>query len=565
VTGLPEPRRNHAVAMARFASDIRQTSNSLTRELELKLGPGTGELRMRIGLHSGSVTAGVLRGEKSRFQLFGDTVNTAARMESSGIPNYIHASQKTADLLLAAGKGEWLTARDTAVEIKGKGKMQTYLVEPSAGYAVASHYSSDNTGDSTNQFVSEVAVANVSDKRPDEALGAPSSIDCVILSTKEERLIDWNTTMFEELLKKLVANRMALGEDEKAKHNVVWNAKHGDDAMTARDEVVESIDLPPFRKVNNAIDPESTELPEQVVQQLHHLIATIARSYRGNAFHNFSHASHVTMCTKKLLQRITTMNKTLSQHEIYVHSFGIATDPMAHFTVCFAAIIHDIDHPGVSNAQLIKEDTCMAARYQQKSVAEQNSLDIAWNLLMEPTYDELRAFLFATPDELNRFRQLLVNFVMATDIFDPDLKSLRDQRWQDAFSESARSEDANALKRKATIVLEHAIQASDVSHTMQHWTIYQKWNRCLFEEMYVAYKAGRSDKDPTVGWYQGELWFFDNYVIPLAKKLKECQVFGASSHEFLDNAYDNRLEWENKGQAIVEEMKELLDRERIEL
>jgi hypothetical protein len=90
---------------------------------------------------------------------------------------------------------------------------------------------------------------------------------------------------------------------------------------------------------------------------------------------------------------------------------------------------------------------------------------------------------------------------------------------------------------------------------MQHWSIYQKWNRRLFDETFGAYKAGRADKDPSEGWYQGELWFFDNYVIPLAEKLKECRVFGASSHEFLDCAYDNRLEWEIKGRAIVEEMK----------
>jgi hypothetical protein len=77
-------------------------------------------------LNSGPTTAGVLRGVKGRFQLFGDTVNTAARMESNGCVGRIQVSQSTADLLFANGKGHWLTPREDLVKAKGKGLLQTY-------------------------------------------------------------------------------------------------------------------------------------------------------------------------------------------------------------------------------------------------------------------------------------------------------------------------------------------------------------------------------------------------------------------------------------------------------
>lgn len=73
--------------------------------------------------------------------------------------------------------------------------------------------------------------------------------------------------------------------------------------------------------------------------------------------------------------------------------------------------------------------------------------------------------------------------------------------------------------------------------------------------MYMAFLEGRSDKDPSEGWYAGEIWFYDNYVIPLAGKLRECGVFGVSSDEYLNYAQQNRFEWERKGQGIVASMK----------
>ena len=60
--------------------------------------------------------------------------------------------------------------------------------------------------------------------------------------------------------------------------------------------------------------------------------------------------------------------------------------------------------------------------------------------------------------------------------------------------------------------------------------------------------------DPKVFWYKGELSFFDNYILPLAQKLKDCNVFGVSSDECLNYARANREEWESRGQAIIEEM-----------
>lgn len=160
----------------------------------------------------------------------------------------------------------------------------------------------------------------------------------------------------------------------------------------------------------------------------------------------------------------------------------------------------------------------------------------------------------------------------ATDIFDKELNDLRKARWNKAFAlsdgcalsvasfDSTDGDDAVTPKDdgngglRATIVIEHIMQASDVSHTMQHWHVYRKWNRNLFKEMLQAYRDGRMGADPRLFWYKGELGFFDNYIIPLAKKLKDCGVFGVSSEECLNYALQNRAEWEVRGQEIVQEL-----------
>ncbi len=267
------------------------------------------------------------------------------------------------------------------------------------------------------------------------------------------------------------------------------------------------------------------------------------------------------MSVVKLLSRIVAPDVENMTGTLHDHTYGITSDPLTRFAVVLSALIHDVDHMGVPNIQLVKENDPVAQVYCNKSVAEQNSIDLAWELLMESRFDNLRRQIYTTEPEFKRFRQLVVNSVLATDIMDKDLKDLRNKRWSDAFEIEQSGQEA--VNRKATIVIEHLIQASDVAHTMQHWHIYRKWNERLFQEMYKAWEDGRMDQDPSLTWYKGEIGFFDFYVIPLAKKLKECGVFGVSSDEYLSYALQNRKEWASRGEELVGEMVRAIKRKHV--
>lgn len=112
--------------MANFARACLDKFTETVDLLKEELGQGTTNLGLRTGLHSGPVTAGVLRGERARFQLFGDSVNTTARIESLGAPGRIHLSEETAKELKKFDKQDWLIPRADQVEAKGKGKLTTF-------------------------------------------------------------------------------------------------------------------------------------------------------------------------------------------------------------------------------------------------------------------------------------------------------------------------------------------------------------------------------------------------------------------------------------------------------
>jgi class 3 adenylate cyclase len=119
VAGVPRPRGDHAEASMQLALAMHACVNELP--------PLDGHrLAIRTGIASGPLVAGVIGEQKFSYDLWGDTVNTAARMESSGIPGCIQVTDETCRLL----GGRYPFVRRSGVEIKGKGVMDTWTLDP---------------------------------------------------------------------------------------------------------------------------------------------------------------------------------------------------------------------------------------------------------------------------------------------------------------------------------------------------------------------------------------------------------------------------------------------------
>jgi class 3 adenylate cyclase len=116
--GVPDPLPDHARKAALLALDMRSAVSTSA----IAGQPG---LELRIGMNSGPVVAGVIGTKRFLYDLWGDSVNTASRMEANGTPGEIQITRTTYELL----KDEFVCRRRGTIEVKGKGQMETWYLE----------------------------------------------------------------------------------------------------------------------------------------------------------------------------------------------------------------------------------------------------------------------------------------------------------------------------------------------------------------------------------------------------------------------------------------------------
>lgn len=177
-----------------------------------------------------------------------------------------------------------------------------------------------------------------------------------------------------------------------------------------------------------------------LIDQVRLYIGRIFSQYKKVRYHNFEHAYHVVISANKLLDLMLCEEpvggEPKNRNNKPRPTYGLKSDPLSLLALLFSAIVHDVEHQGIPNRQLVLESDSLALLYNDQSVAEQRSLAVAFSELMKDEFELLRSVIFESGDEYRRFRKTVINLVLTTDLASPERTQIVKSKWKEAFGET---------------------------------------------------------------------------------------------------------------------------------
>ena len=466
VAGLPNEQDNHADICVRFSVDMLECLSNTKRKLYHLFGDSINGLDLRVGLHSGTVTGGVLRGKRYRFQLYGDVVNVASRMESTSIAGKIQLSEYTFQCMKQADTVEM---RKGFVRAKGVGLMQTYWVIP------------ERVNPKVFPTIKQITKPNNS---TDFIKSYSAKISQLISALKT------NTVKPNEIYQKFseVPNHKVTNERVLSTSAFEWDF----DVTVCNDNLLTEVILGYFDRLRlyNSISINKDRFCE-FIRQLH-------KHHNIVPYHNIGHVTSVVHYTYMMLVVLDEQQE------------GPKFTKAEQFAALLSAALHDIDHRGHTSLYERNSKSDIGKKYSECTNAmEKYHVSYSAYILSTTDFD-----FFDDPLERIEVELTLKACILGTDmgIHNYFVRKLQD------------SDDYSAISHQMWLNI--LLHAADLNNPVRIFPISQEWSCRLATEFHIQCELEKTANLPVLPFMiivdekqlcKNELFFAEQLAGPLWK------------------------------------------------